>query len=190
MQDLNIEPDIFFVLTALLLAFGMYQTLGTALNTDTPVVSVISPSMEPTFYRGDLILVKGTSIDRLEAGRQDGDIIVFTSRYLRMPIIHRVINKHNHSVDTMGDANSRQVRYKLCDVGGRTQIVTPGTVCPGRHIRTVNVEENITEQQIKGEVFLIIPKLGYAKIIPTCLYMAVLYSPNHPAAQTICRGIL
>lgn len=70
--------DIYFLAIALILAFGTLQTAGTALNTDQPVVSVVSCSMYPGpneegLYKGDILIVKGTPFEDIN----NGDTIVY-----------------------------------------------------------------------------------------------------------------
>jgi signal peptidase len=70
-----------------------------ALNTNTPVVAVFSGSMEPTFYKGDMIVVKGVENVSI------GDIIVFDVPNKQYPIIHRVYEIDNNIILTKGDNN-------------------------------------------------------------------------------------
>jgi len=65
--------EYYFLAIALILAFGTIQTTGAALETDKPVVTVVSCSMYPEYDVGDIIFVQGTDFDELEVG----DIIVY-----------------------------------------------------------------------------------------------------------------
>lgn len=70
--------DTYFLAIALILAFGTLQTTGTALNTEQPVVSVVSCSMYPGpgeegLHKGDILIVKGTSFEQID----EGDTIVY-----------------------------------------------------------------------------------------------------------------
>lgn len=141
----EIKFTVLFIFLALVLAFGSYDTLGASLNTDVPVVSVISPSMVPTFYKGDLLIIKGTNFKDLK----EGDVIVYdlknaeSNQCLRwkketdrenIPIVHRIIAKRENYVITKGDNN------------------------PGPDPCEVNPDE------IKGKMVLIVPKIGYIKL--------------------------
>jgi signal peptidase I len=66
--------ELYFLAIALILAFGVLQTTGTALNTERPVVSVISCSMYPQLHAGDILVVQNQGFSELE----EGDIIVFS----------------------------------------------------------------------------------------------------------------
>ncbi len=99
-------------------SFLVYFVLQISLNTESPIVVVISESMEPTIHKGDLLFVMGIDAEKIKNGtaeEQDGDVIVFDARGLwfdapQEPIVHRVIGKY---IDedvlyfiTQGDANS------------------------------------------------------------------------------------
>lgn len=58
---------IVYVFFAFVFAFLLYSALGFALGTPSPLVIVVSGSMEPVMYRGDIVLLYGTSIDGLKA---------------------------------------------------------------------------------------------------------------------------
>lgn len=131
--------DAGFVAVALLLAFGIYQTAGTALDTEVPVVAVTSGSMQPTLYRGDMIVVRGVPFDDIA----EGDIVVYTTEQMPVPIIHRVVQKNDTALQTRGDALTRQHPF----------------------------EKYITADQIEGVAVFDIPLIGYIKLLPTCLYL-------------------
>ena len=98
-------------------AFLIYYALQVALDTRTPLVVVVSGSMEPNLHRGDLCFIKGKDPADIKNGTvegKEGDIIVFDARGLWTyspsdPIIHRVVNKwydNGWFFETKGDANS------------------------------------------------------------------------------------
>lgn len=58
----------YFLALALILAFGTIQTTGTTLNTERPVVSVISCSMYPAYNVGDILIVNGQEYEDIEVG--------------------------------------------------------------------------------------------------------------------------
>jgi len=96
--------------------FAFWIGLTTALRTEYPMLAVASGSMEPTLYKGDLIMVQGvSSAQDIVVGRDDavppGDVIVFhkptdTSEL----IVHRAVDKEFRGgkwyFQTKGDANS------------------------------------------------------------------------------------
>lgn len=48
-------------------AFALYYLLGVAFNTSEPIVIVISESMEPALYRGDVAFVQGVPAPQIKA---------------------------------------------------------------------------------------------------------------------------
>lgn len=55
-----------FILFGFLFAWIAYQLLGIALSVQNPLFIVVSPSMEPTMYRGDLIILQGVKASELK----------------------------------------------------------------------------------------------------------------------------
>ena len=105
---------------AFLGSFFVYFILQISFNTETPIVVVVSGSMEPQIHTGDMLFVMGTEPENINSGTiedKTGDIIVFNAQGLWStapidPIVHRVINKYQIGdtwyFETKGDANSIQ----------------------------------------------------------------------------------
>ncbi|MBA7538458.1 hypothetical protein ES705_30733 [subsurface metagenome] len=99
-------------------SFLAYFVLQVALNTEAPIVIVVSGSMEPSIREGDLLFVMGTNPEDIKNGTaedKNGDVIVFDARGLwagapEEPIVHRVVDKYllgdTWYFRTKGDANS------------------------------------------------------------------------------------
>ena len=99
-------------------SFLVYFILQISFNTESPIVVVISESMEPQIHKGDLLFVMGREPENIKNGTiidKDGDIIVFNAQGLwptapLEPIVHRVIDKYQVGdtwyFRTKGDANS------------------------------------------------------------------------------------
>ncbi len=99
-------------------SFLIYFILQISLNTNTPMVVVISGSMEPTILKGDLLFVQGKDPAQIKNGTivgKEGDVIVFDAWNLpgwfnppRDPVVHRVVDKWYDGgwyFLTKGDAN-------------------------------------------------------------------------------------
>ena len=121
-------------------SFLIYFILQLALNTDTPMVVVISDSMAPKINKGDLLFIQGKDPEDIELG----DVIVFDADGLwsgapEEPIVHRVVDKKKVDDDwefrTKGDANSDKD------------------------------EDWIPDKRIKGVVIGRIPYIGWVKIV-------------------------
>ncbi len=172
----ELKYNLLFITVALLLAFGLYTTIGLALGTDVPVVAVTSPSMEPELQRGDLILIYGKPFDEIEVQ----DIVIFESPYMNVPIIHRVIDRTDSTLETKGDNNNHQVTACVRP-DGRYDITTS---CPNGEL--VNLENGITKDQVLGTAFFRIPAVGHLKLIPTCFYLEA--SGQLPPNSPVCPG--
>jgi len=107
----KIIVTVILLVTAFSGSFLIYFIMQVALNTDTPMVVVVSESMEPNLLVGDLLFLKGDDPDNIK----EGDIIVFDARGLPNwdhapadPIVHRVIDKRDDNgwfFLTQGDNN-------------------------------------------------------------------------------------
>lgn len=130
-------------------SFIVYFILQVSLNTETPIVVVVSGSMTPAINKGDILFVQGRDPSLIQNGtilEKDGDVIVFDAYGLwgsapLDPIVHRVIGKwydnNTWYFQTKGDANS---------------IPDP---------------EPISEDRVIGVVIGGIPFIGWIKIVLT-----------------------
>lgn len=127
--------EFYFIAVALILAFGVISTTGEILNTEKPVVTVVSCSMYPKYDVGDIIVVKGEEFDDYQVD----DVIVYDAETenLDIPIIHRMIEKNENYVQTRGD-NTR-----------------------GQH----EFEKRVEPDQIHGKSIFSIPRVGLVKIL-------------------------
>ncbi len=121
--------SIVYIILGFVIAFGVNTGLGITLHTDTPVVAVFSDSMVPTLLKGDMIIVYG------DKNVSQGDIIVFDVPNFRYPIIHRIYNMTDGTIQTKGDNN---------------QYVDPWT---------------IDVKSIHGKAGFRVPLLGWVKIL-------------------------
>ncbi len=209
---------VLFILVAFILAVSIYQTIGITLDTETPFVTVVSPSMEHEhtgrFGRissvieedehsflslfstdmglniGDVVLVKGADFEKIEAGREDGDVIVFKSKDEELnqkmpPMIHRVISRNETSLETMGDANNDQVKY--CVSQGGVHRITHNTCTENE--RLIKIEQDIREEQVKGQAYIVLPNLGYTKLVPMCIVFDVVMDSQDEDIRYMCDYI-
>ncbi|KZT60013.1 signal peptidase complex catalytic subunit SEC11 [Calocera cornea HHB12733] len=81
---------------AAVLASGlmMWKALGLVCNTESPIVVVLSGSMEPAFKRGDLLFLTNFPNEKFEVG----DITVYKLPHQGIPIVHRVVEAHDECV--------------------------------------------------------------------------------------------
>ena len=109
---------------------------------------VVSGSMEPAFYRGDIVLVeKANFLGIQEFNPEDvkvGDVVVYDAAWFDQPVIHRVINITEINGTKMfvikGDNNDSPDPY----------YVTPR-----------QIQEKVVTF---GDNLVVIPKIGYLSI--------------------------
>lgn len=87
-------------------ALMIWKGLVVITGSESPIVVVLSGSMEPAFFRGDLLMLTNDVNDPIRAG----DITVFKIEGREIPIVHRVIKVHEKSNSelkflTKGDNN-------------------------------------------------------------------------------------
>ncbi len=129
-----------YLLIGLILAMAINQGLGMALQAEKPIMAVVSNSMVPVFSRGDLIVIKGLECGKIEVG----DISVYNNPVRKIPIVHRVVEIDSDSqgevlFTTKGDNNGHT---------DQSSGISPPVRC----------------EWVRGEVKLIIPKLGLFKV--------------------------
>lgn len=99
--------DAAILVLALVMVWGGQLGLQLGLGTPTPLLAVESESMEPTLYRGDLVIVRAVDVQTLRVG----DIIIFNASWhiSNVPVVHRIIQIENVSGElqftTKGDNN-------------------------------------------------------------------------------------
>lgn len=89
--------DALELVVVVLVAWIAYQGLGVALQTPSPMLSVVSGSMEPNLHVGDLLIMSS-------ADYQIGDIAAYQRG--KMTIIHRIIEINGDGYVFKGDHNS------------------------------------------------------------------------------------
>lgn len=169
--------ELYFLAIALVLAFGTLQTTGTLLQTEKPVVSVVSCSMHPRLQVGDVLLVKGEKYENIE----EGQIIVYANREIdvtvggeqftlektkgddwvetpagRMKIVRLTFDSKNREPDPVGaiiklDEDNLEIREgETLEINGKTVEVGKAQ---GRNIPIVHrvVGKNDEYLQTKGD---------------------------------------
>ena len=81
-------------------ALMIWKGLMAVTASDSPVVVVLSGSMEPAFQRGDVLLLDNTRV-----AVDVGDIVVFKIAGRDIPIVHRVLRAHVHARGGGGNAS-------------------------------------------------------------------------------------
>ncbi len=120
------DSSAFYIVLGLAMALLINNGLAFALSTDMPIVAVESGSMEPTFYRGDILVLQGVPADQLKVG----DIIVFSPAEKATPVVHRIIKINDDgSFQTKGDANPGQIPFEkhieASQIHGKVILIIP-----------------------------------------------------------------
>ncbi|CAG2180364.1 unnamed protein product, partial [Oppiella nova] len=71
-------------------ALMIWKGLMVVTGSESPIVVVLSGSMEPAFHRGDLLFLTNYKEDPIRVG----DIVVFKVEGRDIPIVHRVLKLH------------------------------------------------------------------------------------------------
>ncbi|CAH1251360.1 signal peptidase complex catalytic subunit SEC11A [Branchiostoma floridae] len=116
-------------------ALMIWKGLMVVTGSESPIVVVLSGSMEPAFHRGDLLFLTNYQEDPIRVG----EIVVFKVEGRDIPIVHRVIKLHekedgtvkfltkgdNNSVDDRGLYAPGQLWLHRKDVVGRARGFVP-----------------------------------------------------------------
>jgi signal peptidase len=85
-------------------ALMIWKTLIVLTNTESPIVVVLSGSMEPGVHRGDILFLRDVQSESVPI--IVGDVVVFKIREREVPIVHRVIEvTADGKMLTRGDNN-------------------------------------------------------------------------------------
>ena len=109
---------------------------------------VVSGSMEPAFYRGDIVLVPKADFLGINEFNPDdvkvGDVVVYDAAWYDQPVIHRIIN--------------------ITDINGTTMYVIKGDNNNGPdpyYVKSDQIKEKVVTF---GDNLVIVPKIGYLSI--------------------------
>ena len=95
---------------------------------------VVSGSMEPAFYRGDIVAVQKSDLLGIQEFNpkdvQVGDIVVYNAKWFDQPVIHRIIDIDEINGTTMykikGDNNNAPDPYYVTSSQIKEKVVTWG----------------------------------------------------------------
>ncbi|ORY83562.1 hypothetical protein BCR35DRAFT_290575 [Leucosporidium creatinivorum] len=124
-------------------ALMMWKGLSIVTNTESPIVVVLSESMEPAIQRGDLLFLSMPRTAPLALG----DITVYKIPGAAIPIVHRVIETHDEK-----DSNEQWILTK----GDNNHADDVGLYNGMRYLR---------RSHIVGKVQGYVPYVGYVTIL-------------------------
>lgn len=130
------------VLQVLSAALALWKGFAVVANTESPIVVVLSGSMEPGFYRGDLLLLwKGFKPFEV------GEVAVYRAHAEKIPIVHRIVETHY-------DQRRRQ-----------QLLLTKGDNNTDDDIALYNGPIWLHEEDVLGRIIGYVPYVGYATIM-------------------------
>ncbi|PPQ95530.1 hypothetical protein CVT26_008555 [Gymnopilus dilepis] len=133
----------------------IWKGLGIITNSESPIVVVLSGSMEPAFYRGDLLFLTNPADERY----QTGDITVYKIPGADIPIVHRVLETHDVSPK---NAKSREENGEK--VLAHQRLLTKGDNNYVDDIELYQGLEWLERKHIVGKVRGFLPYVGYVTI--------------------------
>jgi len=121
----------------------IWKGLGLIANNESPIVVVLSGSMEPAFYRGDLLFLSNPPNTPFSIG----DITVYRLPGLDVPIVHRILETHA--------LKSNPLKQK---------ILTKGDNNGDDDLGLYNGREWLDREHLIGKVSGFMPYVGYVTI--------------------------
>lgn len=88
MQPRQLATQLLNFALVLSTAFMLWKGLSVVSDSPSPIVVVLSGSMEPAFERGDLLFLWNRGADT-----QVGEIVVYNVKGKDIPIVHRVVRR-------------------------------------------------------------------------------------------------
>ncbi|KAL1998899.1 hypothetical protein VTN02DRAFT_5403 [Thermoascus thermophilus] len=163
-------------------AFMLWKALCIVTASSSPIVVVLSGSMEPAFQRGDLLFLWNRS-PRAEVG----EIVVYNVRGKDIPIVHRVVR-------TFSEVDDGKKKTKTTKKTKKNKVGAVAASTPSHKLLTKG-DNNIaddTELYARGQNYLdrnrdligsvrgYVPRVGYATIMLS----------EHPWLKTVLLGIM
>ncbi|TKA76654.1 Signal peptidase complex catalytic subunit sec11 [Cryomyces minteri] len=124
-------------------AFMLWKGLSVVTDSPSPIVVVLSGSMEPAFQRGDLLFLWNRGLDT-----QIGEIVVYNVRGKDIPIVHRVVRRFGG-----GDTQLRLLTKGDNNAADDTELYARGQSYLNR------------SKDVIGSVVGYIPFVGYVTIL-------------------------
>ncbi|KAJ7090772.1 putative signal peptidase [Mycena belliarum] len=127
-----------------------YTALGLATNCKSPIVVVLSGSMEPGINRGDLLILSNYA----PQDYKNGDITVYEVPGEAIPIVHRVVQTHLEPASETDLESPPILRF-----------LTKGDNNDVDDVGLYKERERLEPRHVVGKVRGIIPLVGYVSIL-------------------------
>ncbi|KIJ29129.1 hypothetical protein M422DRAFT_188939 [Sphaerobolus stellatus SS14] len=132
----------------------IWKGLGMITNTESPIVVVLSGSMEPAFYRGDLLFLTNPP----SSAYKTGDITVYKIPGVDIPIVHRVIETHDLAHEYVPSSNNTLLHTD------RQLLLTKGDNNYADDIQLYQGLDWLERRHVIGKVQGFLPYVGYVTI--------------------------
>ncbi|ERF69409.1 Signal peptidase complex catalytic subunit sec11 [Endocarpon pusillum Z07020] len=159
-------------------AFMLWKTLSVLSNSSSPIVVVLSGSMEPAFQRGDLLFLWNR-----DHTAEVGEIVVYKVKGKDIPIVHRVVRSfHTVSGNPLVQGKSKSEKVGAADTAPKAQLLTKGdnNIADDTELYARGQSYLDREEDIIGSVRGYVPAVGYVTIMLS----------EHPWLKTVMMGIM
>ncbi|KAF8180128.1 signal peptidase complex catalytic subunit SEC11 [Pholiota molesta] len=136
----------------------IWKGLGIITNSESPIVVVLSGSMEPAFYRGDLLFLTNPPNELYKTG----DITVYKIPGADIPIVHRVLETHD--VKPKKSSKSKSKEPTTSETAANQRLLTKGDNNYVDDIELYQGLEWLERKHIVGKVRGFLPYIGYVTI--------------------------
>ncbi|KAI9928901.1 hypothetical protein ASPWEDRAFT_373038 [Aspergillus wentii DTO 134E9] len=155
-------------------AFMLWKGLSVFTASSSPIVVVLSGSMEPAFQRGDLLFLWNRS-PRAEVG----EVVVYNVQGKDIPIVHRVVRTFP---EVQGKGSSKKVKEIAASATPNNMLLTKGdnNIADDTELYARNQDHLSRQDDIVGSVRGYIPMVGYVTIMLS----------EHPWLKTVLLGIM
>ena len=158
----EIKDTAVYIIIGLAMASIINLGLGFTLGAEKPIMAVVSSSMEDTFYKGDLVVVKGIKPEDIKVR----DIIVYHNPCKDIDVVHRVVDIKEESTDDFRCSTGRIVPGN--DKVDQIFYTKGDNKYTNRYTDQMSrIAPPLRKEWIKGRVVLVVPKLGWFKVILT-----------------------
>lgn len=139
----------------------LWKGLGLFMNTGSPIVVVLSGSMEPAFYRGDILFLTNPPNEPYHTG----DIVVYNIPSTDIPIVHRVMETHDVFIPLDNSTQNPIINSRLAKLSlppGKHQLML--TKGDNNHLNDIDLYQGLEwldRRHIVGKVRGFLPYIGH-----------------------------
>ena len=166
----------------------LWKSLSVIADSPSPIVVVLSGSMEPAFQRGDLLFLWNR-----DKTAEVGEIVVYNVKGKDIPIVHRVVR--SHAPAALVEMDKRYTQTNPAHARTRTNVHLSGNLSQAYPKLLTKGDNNVaddTELYARDQSYLdrkedIIGSVrGY---VPAVGYVTIMLS-EHPWLKTVMLGIM